>query len=45
MLLQDPRLDFYITKDRQVQALDRASCGPNFDQGGELNVPPQLHQT
>jgi len=31
MLLQDPRLNFYITKGRQVQALGRARCGPNFD--------------
>jgi hypothetical protein len=44
MLLQDPRLDFYITKGRQVQALGRAGREPNFDWDGELTVPPQHHQ-
>jgi hypothetical protein len=35
MLLQDPRLDFYITKGRRVQALGHAGCEPGF--GSDIN--------
>jgi len=39
MMLQDLRLDFYITKARQVQALGRAGCEPNFERmGGTENA-------
>jgi len=45
MLLQDPRLDFYITKGRRVQAPGRSECEPIFDQGGKLNGSLQHHLT